>query len=600
MLTKKARKEVILFHLILSPLVFSLATIEAFEIPKIALLVAIGFYFAAAFLSDWALGTKFKRLGRDPIAIGVLLLTVSSTASTITSMSPRISVLGAEESHAGLVAVFAYCLLFFGTREAVSSFADIRRLLTVLALPAAIASAYALIQAFGADRVPWQGSLERDGYLRAFGTLGHPNMLGAYLGMVIPSLGVLSLRNMMERKRSTACGLGLALLLSVAALGASLSRSNWLATAAGLAVFLWVWRRRRAAILAGLGAILMALIALAWRAQTLTDFGIRGHYWNAAWRVFKKNPFFGSGLDTFQLAHQHERTVEYWLAQWAGGPIKAHNELLQILSTQGLFGVTALGCITAGIALASRKMWRAADETNRPFVAALLAGLIVFYVQNLFNFTTAATGVLFVTFAALLSGFGARASEGKQSLSALSFRKAAAICGPAAVAVFAICTLVFPLAANISAKNGAERIARDPLQAIRDYQRAIALDPSQESYVILLGRAAGMIAHSNTQQESVRKIYHRIAIRAYERAVEMVPERGDNHAGLAANLADLLTDDRTSERNIKRVLEEFNTAIDLEPNNPIYLAEAAKALVSLGQNQHAKHYAAQVHRLYPQ
>ena len=77
-------RAVLFVHLVLSPLVFSRETIEAFEYNKVALLVAAAIVLAT--LAPGALVAAASTL-RDPLGLGVLLFTLSALVSTALSIS---------------------------------------------------------------------------------------------------------------------------------------------------------------------------------------------------------------------------------------------------------------------------------------------------------------------------------------------------------------------------------------------------------------------------------------------------------------------------------------------------------------------------------
>src|SRR5262249_26104079 len=124
----------LLVYLTLAPVLFSTATLGAFEFPKATLLtstaillIALGLCAALlprppALLSRVGEGREggrrdgLRSLWRKPLVLGVLLFLLSAVASTAASISPLTSLLGVHESHAGLGTVAAYAVLFFAVR----------------------------------------------------------------------------------------------------------------------------------------------------------------------------------------------------------------------------------------------------------------------------------------------------------------------------------------------------------------------------------------------------------------------------------------------------------------------------------------------------
>jgi len=409
--------------------VFSRETVEAFEFPKVMLLVAAAAVLLA--LAPWSLSPR--ALLRDPLRLGVVLFLLSAGVSTALSRAPWISLQGANESYFGLLTVLAYAVLFFATRALCRSAADARRLLLAPVLAAGVAAAYTIVQVGGVDPILYGRTSELGAFVRPFATMGHPNFLSAFLVMALPLVGLALVRALRQRQPIAAGVFVVIAALSGVAVAVTVSRGAWLALAAAVLILvagaLGGGERRAAALTAGVaGASAAALVLLALvvpagslmlsgviaRVRHLTDSASRLHIWRAAWGLFRDHPVTGTGLDTFQIAFADKRTPAYWAIEWNASPTRAHNEALNLLATQGVLGGAAVLLFTAGVLLAVWRALRAAggDEGNparvplpkdRLLVVALTAGVAAFYVQDLFSFTVAGCGTLVVTQAALLS-----------------------------------------------------------------------------------------------------------------------------------------------------------------------------------------------------
>ena len=411
-----AGRAVLFAHLLLSPLVFSRETVEAFEFPKVMLLVAAAI--AAAALAPWHFTPR--ALLRDPLRVGVVLFVLSAGVSTALSRAPWISLQGAGDSYFGLLTVVAYVVLFFATRALCRTADDARRLMLAPVIAAGVAAAYAVAQLGGVDPIMYGRTAGLAGFVRPFATMGHPNFLAAFLAMALPLVALALVRAVRARQPLAAVGLTLIAGLSGAAVVVAVSRGAWLALAAATLIFvagaLAGGARRAAALtaaIAGVSTALLAILALALpagglvlsgvlaRVRHLTDSASRQHIWQAAWSLFRDHPVAGTGLDTFQIAFAEKRTPAYWALEWNASPTRAHNEALNLLATQGVLGGLAVVVFTAGLLLA---VWRALKlASDRLLVVALAAGVAAFYVQDLFSFTVAGCGTLVVTQAALLS-----------------------------------------------------------------------------------------------------------------------------------------------------------------------------------------------------
>jgi O-antigen ligase/tetratricopeptide (TPR) repeat protein len=413
--------------LVLAPVVFTQRTLEGFELLKVALLLL-------AALALVVLGTStlprprqaVAEAVREPLALGLVLMLLSAAVSTAVSISGWTSLVGAHESFSGLPTVLGYTVLFFAVRTLVRTPAVARALLVGPVVASAAVAGYAWVQVLGVDPLPWERVATLGERVRTFSTLGHPNHLAAYLAMALPFTVLWAERAAALKRYRTLALLGLVGVLSVGAVAASLSRSGWLALACAAAVLAVGWPRRsqrRGAwvagmvLAAGLALVLVLVLrtpgaqegwlgALSERVRRFGEGDTRLHIWRAALEIFSSHPLVGSGLDTFQLAFEGARTPEYWRLEWNGTPAKAHNQALHLLATQGLLGAAALGVLAVGLALAIRRAWRRVAPEDRPLVVALTASVSAFATQNLFNFTVAATGIVFTSAAGLLSGLG--------------------------------------------------------------------------------------------------------------------------------------------------------------------------------------------------
>ncbi len=405
-------------HLALSPLVFSRATIEAFEYNKVALLLAAAIVLGA--LAPRALVVGRRILVGDPLTLGVVLFLASAVVSTLGSISPWTSLRGAHESNFGLTTLLGYAVLFLATRALCEGFDDARRLLLAPVVAAAGAAVYALVQVAGIDPILYARVAGHGGLVRPFATLGHPNFLAAYLAMVLPLVLYALARARGHGYRVAAGALTVVAVAAGMAVAVAVSRGAWLALAAAALVLVGgalAAGHGRAALAAGaaaggtvaaLGLLAIAapggslvLAGLLQRLRQLGDSASRQHIWAAAWGIFREHPVIGSGLDTFQLAFASQRTAAYWALEWNASPTRAHNEALNLLATQGVLGgVTGL-VLVAGLLLAAWRAWRGGED--RLLIVALGAGVVAFVVQDLFSFTVAGCGTLVVTQAALLS-----------------------------------------------------------------------------------------------------------------------------------------------------------------------------------------------------
>jgi O-antigen ligase/tetratricopeptide (TPR) repeat protein len=618
-------------HLLLSPLIFSRYTVEAFECIKVGLLLLVAIALAALSLIVhtqrltstplfWPIAPRevVRRLARQPIVLGMLLLLGSAILSSATSLSPHMSFWGAPESYAGLLTVFAVTVLFFATRALCRTSAQTRRLLAAPVAASVMVSFYAGLQVAGADPIGWdRASLSPFGsYVRPFATLGHPNFLAAYLVMTLPLTALFAQDAARHRRWIVLAVLTFSGLPSALAIVTSLSRGAWLAAVAVSAMLLvgrggTGWRRLVPAGVGGFIVLVIAgLLAVAgrshWhgfldRVEHVADLGARVHLWRAGWQMFMDHPLFGCGLDTFALAFEPRRTVAYSLTEWNTTPTRAHNEAIHILATQGLLGAAAVVLLSFGLIRACLRSGPRNTEDRR-LLLVLVAVVVGFYFQDLVSFTVAACGTLFITVAALLSRMGeseplpepARQFVPGGGRRLLIIRVAQVGIGTAAL-IGAVQWVARPLAASCACQAADQALGADPHAAIRYLQRAVALDPGQTMYWVRLGTTY-QAAAKGPRSPGERQRLLLLGRDALQRALALLPNSAGPHTSAGRLLAELA---REGLAEPSQAFAEFDTALALEPNNALIYVEASNAAVALGRLDLARVSCQQGEERYP-
>jgi O-antigen ligase len=417
----------LLGFLALSPAVFWYGLIEPFEASKSALtqLAAVGFIVLAVTAAlgrspAWTF-TRLRGLFRGPVGVAVLCGVLSAIVSTAFSLSPRTSLQGALDSNMGLGSVLALAVLFAASRALCRGEAAAEQVCGAAAVGLGLSCAYALVQALGHDPVRWARTCDYGDWVRPSGTLGHPNYVAGHAVMVLPAVLWLIRRAVTTGNKGRAlAGTALA-VASILTVLLSLSRGAWLAGALAGLVLLAGWRIRVSGrrVLA-LAVVLLApcllffagpdnrlKTALLGRAREHVSSPGRWPIWKGAVRLFADRPCTGSGLDTFGLAWPGVRTPEYWEVEWGFMPVKAHNDFLQALATQGLPGAAAYAMLPAALLLGVDRAWRRGRDR-----AMVLAGMAAaFYAQNLVGFAVAGTSALLAVVAGLIAGMEDREEE---------------------------------------------------------------------------------------------------------------------------------------------------------------------------------------------
>lgn len=415
------------------------------ELTRVALLRALTLLMAAAHLVALAWAPQppdLRRWLRRPLVRPTLLIAGTVLISTLTSISPLVSLWGSYHRQQG-----AYLLLCFVTWTLLVAThlrtpAQRRRLITAMVVTGSLVALTPFAEALYKRENPLT---ERPG-----GTLGNPIFLGAYLIMVIPFALTKVWQCLMASKRPRPSGIApskgilaalartnimgwaMALILQLFALLITQSRGPWLGALVGSALFiaLMLWHRHRRLVLTGLVVVPLLIAGLV----AGLNFGlapsaplsqlpyvrrvvvpqevqsgtlrVRLVLWRAAAGVVTAWPEVGSSPDRLhalrlllgygpdtaaivytaayppELAH-----IEDPSAIWD----RAHNETLDLLTMQGWLGLAVT--VVLGMACARRglTLWRTAkDPIRRAWAAAPLAALAAHLVEIQFAFSLTA------------------------------------------------------------------------------------------------------------------------------------------------------------------------------------------------------------------
>ena len=297
--------------------------------------------------------------------------------------------------------------------------------------------------------------------IRIFSTLGQPNWMGAFLAALIPiSLGF-GLYKVKENRNALFPILYLLLsVLFYLALLFTRSQSSFAGLAIGLLVFLaFIFYRKKSSLkqsLKGLTAkyllisfaVLFAITFFAGspigtynRFATLNGIkniiskspaaqksgesipvpqglenssdiqlggsqssDIRLIVWQGAIELFKRNPLFGTGVETYGFAYYQVKPLAHNLtSEWDYLYNKAHNEYLNYLATTGAFGFTTYILIIGFFLFYSvRHFLKHRDSQYFPISLGILAGYISILVSNFFGFSVVIVNLFLFLFPILL------------------------------------------------------------------------------------------------------------------------------------------------------------------------------------------------------
>ena len=462
--------EILFYALFFSvPLVFAGNTSELFEFNKMwitfAITIAIAFFWTVRIIAEKSLVIK-----RTPLDIPIALFVLAQIASTVISLDPHTSLWGYySRFNGGLLSILCYVFLYYAFVSNLNSAKIVKNIFLVSLVSAFIVVLWALPSHFGKDPtcLIFRGSFDVSCWtadfqpkVRIFGTLGQPAWLAAYLVLLIPislAFSILYKKDELKRSLKSIIFLTLSSLMFLSFLYTR-TRSAVLALGVGLIFFFgalilfdkpskknFVKDLLKKQKIVVLSIIIFAIIGFFAeiplspfdkfsfnnlknyvqkvkvtqnpQRETVhqtqlggTDSGkIRLIVWRGAIDVWKNNPIFGTGVETFAYAYYKYRPIEHNLtSEWNFLYNKAHNEYLNYLATTGVFGLlsylsfiafflfiflatifktknklSAVLLAKTGVVMSKESQTLAKD----PLILSLVAGFITILITNFFGFS---------------------------------------------------------------------------------------------------------------------------------------------------------------------------------------------------------------------
>jgi O-antigen ligase len=562
------RAWLVLFALV--PLAYNPVSRWQWEPDKVALVLALtGLLLGGALRQGMGLGLLRPRPWRDPeFWIGLYVLV--RLLSMATSVAPHWSLWGDPAWRNGMWLAAAGAVLFVLARRTLAWPAHCERIVRAILIASGLVSGYGVLQYVIVNYLAGQ-SLPR-----VASTLAHPNLLAAYLAMVMP---LTATRLLAVPRRAWA---GALLALQGSCLVLTYSRAGWLAAMTGLAVMgvarLWASERRRAAgLLVAAGAVgLAALFVLSllpplpgsaphvlqnltnmfrWKGATAQ---IRLLGWRATLDAIGERPWLGYGPATFGIVLEWFLPLE--IAPFGGAAAlggRPHNVFLEVAVESGLLGLACYLAMLGAVLLFLVKSARAGKSGERQLRAAVLGSLAANLITYLFSFESAATMVLFWSLAGMAHARGDGLPKSRR------LRKSTQWLGWA-ISVASVLLAVWLVAADVLAFVGESLLAprdlwRESTQALG---MACALSPTPEVFLAVHGSAYGTWAEAERDEALWQRgaaVYDRLVgqrpgVAGYWRSYGWYLRR----YYLASGDADV----------VRRAIDACTTAIRLSPNDP--------------------------------
>ncbi len=321
-------------------------------------------------------------LRRSPFDIAVILFVILSAASIWGSPNRDFSFYNYYHL------MGRYVLLYYLVINNIQSSGQVRRLIGTVLISAAVVAAYGFYQYIhGIDISAFEwvdGEQFPDLKVRVFSTLKNPNLLAAFLVVIMALATGLGLNNRHSREKMVYFGLVLAMGVCLAL---TYSRGAWISVLAVIAVF-GVLNSRKVFWLLALLPVMIVLVGhevflerlLSIMNPTDTSSTLRLALWESTVAMIADNPWLGIGWGAYWLVYPE---YDFFVLDAGTKIFHAHNMYLHIAAEIGIPGLIAFLVILVGHAYkAFRLVQKAAERWTRGLMLGVFAALLAIAVSG--------------------------------------------------------------------------------------------------------------------------------------------------------------------------------------------------------------------------
>lgn len=593
--------------IVLVPTVFLPSFHTVFSMPKLLILryitlLIITLWGCKIFVEDTF---SYKK---SPVNIAIIIYGAISILTTILSTAFYSSLYGAEGRFLGIITTINFLLLPLIVFNFINK-KQLRNFIIVSVLTASVLAVYGLLQYFGIGQDGFNWS--QTPATRVFGTIGHANHFGAYLGMHIAAGLFIVFLLKKEKKISSKILQGSVIggiFLQTIVLFLTGSRGAIVAVIISLLVTLIIaGYRSRKKIQKWLGYFVGALVVMAlcmvifWpsfskipfieRTSETVKFIQEGNvpdrisWWESTWEMIKNRPLLGYGLSTYRDIYNGFRRTDYKVPGPGNmenfiTPEAAHNEYLNIAATQGIMGLIAFLIIIFLVFWKMDKVFFFSnlDEDFYMYLSvkgALLVHLFQVFVS--FGVITTLTFFYFFVGAGMLLGQNSERMLKEQIVCRGVIKYVVSILIMGIVCSGAYFTFLEGRADFYYKQAETAGNAGQLESAIESYQRTLLDKPFEYAYFQAFGDFSLKSAGFEHLTDDVRIKLLKLAIVNYQNGININAHHPSTFYNLGIAELQLYMVDG-DESFYKTATENFNKAVALAVNNALYSQQVEKVL----------------------
>lgn len=383
------------------------STLDPVSLPKMCVVIFAGFVLFGLWVP------RLKKISanghRNVLVLSTLLIVQMLLVFTFSGTSLWLQMYGTYGRSTGLFTYIALTLLMMST-AVVSSSQFISRFVILTISLGVLLVVYGQVQHQGWDPFPFVNAYASN----VFGTLGNPNFMSAFMGMI----GALAFTMVLNKSFNLLVRIALATLTmaSVVIIHETESLQGYLNLSAGIIVtgILWLFMSKKKAIailvsgLAGAGGALvfLGLINVGPLADSLykSSLAARGYYWRAGLKMLFDHPFFGVGMDGFSDWYRRSRNLEDTLVNPGINTDAAHNVFLDIASNGGFPLILIYLAILWVVILSVIRVVQRSNGFN-PYFVALVAAWVAYQAQSFISINQIGLAIWGWVLSGLIIGF---------------------------------------------------------------------------------------------------------------------------------------------------------------------------------------------------
>jgi O-antigen ligase len=432
---------VLLVAAIALPSIFSIENADVFAMPKTVVAIGLAAVLTPLLAVRWlAASWTLDDLRRKPLVWAIVAFVTLNLLAAAFAIDRQHALFGEKLQFQGLATTLAYVVYLLAAWTSVRTSGRRTALLWAVAVAAAVAAVYAIVQRLGIDPI-WNMLVEG----RVFSTFGQPNWLAAFFVTAIPlTVALAAGRHLVVQVLIAALTVG-----EIAALAFTLSRGGFLGAVIAALVMagaLLAWRQvvtRRGMALTALSVMVVAgslaaipqtrdaAAGVAQRFSLIDDVdepSASAHLdqWAVGVAIAADHAFIGAGQDSYVLLFGDYRDdvlpadrARIWEKYRPESP---HNHFLAIAGGMGLPALLAyLAIIGAAVVRGVRGVRLAADGRDGRTAIAGIAFLAVIgghLVTDSFMTAEVAGSVLFWIVLGASAALGAKRADSPQEATA--------------------------------------------------------------------------------------------------------------------------------------------------------------------------------------